>query len=148
MGYSMELILYSTTENTRCKALCKLTQGIVDRGHNVMFYASDRNKLNIWYELLWTYEQVAFLPHVWSEDSLAQKTPVVLDTQQKKPSNGADILVVCENEIVDAEFACDFVRVVYMYDPEVVDIKGVTSPLNSEKVIEYKKDNNGKWLKI
>lgn len=47
-------------------------------GQKMVVYCSDVARLRQYDQKLWAIDQAAFVPHVWAEDPLAARTPIVL----------------------------------------------------------------------
>jgi len=47
-------------------------------GQKMVVYCSDVARLRQYDQKLWAVDQAAFVPHVWAEDPLASRTPIVL----------------------------------------------------------------------
>lgn len=62
---------------------CRLVRKARAANFNIVLFAGDRNALNTLDQLLWTFSELEFLPHVFSNDPLAAATPIILtDTDQ------------------------------------------------------------------
>ncbi len=147
----MQAIIYKASSANSYKALSKLIETIWLRENKVLVYCTDKMRLAEFDNILWTYEQLSFLPHVIEGDELIEKTPVVLMSSQNNPNN-ANIIVCLDAEL--PEFASNFDKLVYMYDGVLLGEKEKVINFiqqlksNSIEVIEYQQDKSGAWQKI
>jgi DNA polymerase-3 subunit chi len=79
-------------------------------GRKTVVWVADDRLRTVLDEYLWTFEQLAFIPHiVWSEAMGEVVDPVVLVDRQANP-NGAEALVVAD-ELPPPEWVSDFSEV-------------------------------------
>ncbi len=57
---------------------CRLVRKIYRARSRVLVYCNDRERLSQFDQLLWTFSQHDFIPHVAAGDALAAETPVLL----------------------------------------------------------------------
>jgi len=89
-----KLELHDLTGPKRAGRLAKLVEALYRDRRRVVVWVADEGRLHILDEYLWTYEQLAFLPHaVWAENLGEVSEPVVLVSTPANP-NGAEVLVV------------------------------------------------------
>lgn len=147
----MQAIVYQSASAAPNKVLSKLIETVWLRSNKILIYCEDQKRLAEFDNILWTYEQLSFLPHVLEDDELASKTPIVLASKQNNLNN-ANILVCLEPKL--PEFAFDFEKVIYMYDGLAEHEKEKANSfieqlkLSSIEVIEYQQDKSGAWQKI
>lgn len=145
-----QAIIYQSASPAPLKVLSKLIETVWLKGNNILVYCEDQKRLAEFDNMLWTYEQLSFLPHVLEGDELVDKTPVVLASKQNNPNN-ATVLVCLDPSV--PEFAGDFGKLIYMYDGLVLaEIDRANSfieqlKLKSIEVIEYQQDKSGVWQK-
>jgi len=103
----MQAIIYQSALPDIAKGLAKLIETIWLKSNKLLIYSSNKELLQRMDEILWTYEQLSFLPHVFQDDEIASKTPVVL-TSDLHNVNNANILV-CLDPLLPDSFT-DFER--------------------------------------
>lgn len=57
---------------------CRLSKRAVDEGKRLIVYAPDRDVADAFDRLLWSFQQLSFVPHVRAGDVLAAETPIVI----------------------------------------------------------------------
>lgn len=57
---------------------CRLVRKARAANCNIVLFAGDRNALNTLDQLLWTFSELEFLPHVVAGDPFAGSTPIIL----------------------------------------------------------------------
>lgn len=57
---------------------CRLVRKARAADMRVVIFARDSDQLNALDEILWTFSEQDFLPHVMADDALAAQTPVIL----------------------------------------------------------------------
>ncbi len=60
---------------------CEVTQKQVGAGRRLVVFTRNAVRLRKFDRLLWQFEATAFVPHVMSDDPLADRTPVLLEAQ-------------------------------------------------------------------
>jgi DNA polymerase-3 subunit chi len=60
---------------------------------NVVLYSEDRNELRTLDEMLWTFAEQEFLPHVMADDPNARHTPVLLTANDEAALPHSQILI-------------------------------------------------------
>jgi DNA polymerase IIIc chi subunit len=140
---------YDVKEDKKPKALCKLIETIVNRGIKVFFLLPDTDAVGYWDALLWTYEQLSFLPHVGPEDALATVTPVLMSEKEVEPLNNATVLVCAEPILPTHDFLKKFEKLVYM-SSDAVRMENILkdSILCDYEVVRYQLSDAGQWQKI
>jgi DNA polymerase-3 subunit chi len=146
----MQVLCYRVSEEKRHKSMCKLLETIVSRGMNAMLLVPSDDALTYWDALLWTYEQLSFLPHVVMSDRLASSTPLVLASTVASPPNKAKVLVCSDTITVPKDFAEGFEKLVYMYSDEK-EMEDVLVQLDANlqvEVVRYQLSESGQWQKL
>jgi len=62
----------------RLRAACQVVRKRYQAGQRLVVFCSDASRLSSFDRLLWTFDDIAFVPHVFATDPLAASTPVVL----------------------------------------------------------------------
>lgn len=62
---------------------CRLVRKARAANCNIVLFAGDRNALNTLDQLLWTFSELEFLPHVVAGDPLAGSTPIILTDNEQ-----------------------------------------------------------------
>lgn len=57
---------------------CRLAKRAVDEGKRLIVYAPDRDVADTFDRMLWTFQQLSFVPHVRAGHVLAGETPIVI----------------------------------------------------------------------
>lgn len=57
---------------------CRLAKRAVDEGKRLIVYAPDRELADTFDRMLWTFQQLSFVPHVRAGHVLAAETPIVI----------------------------------------------------------------------
>jgi DNA polymerase IIIc chi subunit len=88
------LVLHDLKGPKRAGRLARLVDSLHRERRRVVVWVADEGRLHVLDEYLWTFEQLAFVPHaVWAENLGDLSEPVVLVSSPANP-NAADILVV------------------------------------------------------
>ncbi len=95
------------------RALPRLLEKVLARGLRAVVRTGTEARLEHLDDLLWTYDEAAFLPHGTSADGHAGRQPVWLTLADEAP-NGATVLVLVDG--VDPGDLSRFDRVVAMFD--------------------------------
>ncbi len=140
----MQVLYYEVKQDKRHRSLCKLMETIVSKGLKILFIVNDAS-YSYWDALLWTYEQLSFLPHVANASNNAANTPVVISNSLQQAANNAEVIVFADFD----DFTCvsidevknfGFNRIVLMGEkwPDDVD-------LNDVMVTKYRLNPESKW---
>ncbi|MDB5796755.1 MAG: holC [Paucimonas sp.] len=78
MAADMTRIDFHTKVPDKLQYTCKLLRRAAGEGWQVVVLCSDEGELARLDEILWTFSEQEFLPHVRAGDSLAPDTPIVL----------------------------------------------------------------------
>lgn len=110
---------------------CGLLRTATQRGARVLVAAPEPLLAEL-DRLLWTFQPGSFVPHVWQDDPLADKTPVILVPQPDLPHAGrVDALVNLGPDLVPGWEALD--RVI-----ELVGENGPDKPAARERLRAYR----------
>ncbi|MDF3048150.1 MAG: polymerase subunit chi [Candidatus Midichloriaceae bacterium] len=145
----MQGIIYQSALPDIAKALAKLIETIWLKSNKILIYCKDKELLQRIDEVLWTYEQLSFLPHVFQDDEIASKTPVVL-TYDMQNANSANILVCLEPTLPDSFSGFEKIIHMYSYTEGREKVIPFIQQLQSKEieVIEYQQASSGAWQKI
>lgn len=69
----------------RLRMACQVVRKQYLAGRPLVVYTQDAQRLNSFDQLLWSFDPVAFVPHVRADDPMAAQTPVVLTTETPQP---------------------------------------------------------------
>lgn len=64
----------------RLRMGCEVVHKHYLAGRSVVVYTQDAQRLSTFDRLLWSYDPLAFIPHVYTDDPLAASTPIILTT--------------------------------------------------------------------
>jgi DNA polymerase-3 subunit chi len=95
------------------KALPKLLEKALERGHRAIVLAGSQERVEALNSALWTYDERSWLPHGSSGDGPPGEQPVFLTVEDENP-NGADVLVAVDGRA--PVMAGAFARVIDMFD--------------------------------
>jgi DNA polymerase IIIc chi subunit len=146
----MQAIIYKALPTTPYKALSKLIETVWLKGNRILVYCKDKKRLEEFDNILWTYDQLSFLPHVIEGDELLKETPIVLMSNENNV-NSANIIVCLDAEL--PRFVKVFDKLVYMYDAASLEQEKLINFIqqlksDSIEVIEYQQEKSGAWQKI
>lgn len=110
--------------------------------HKVIVLHDDEEFLCKLDEVLWTFKQMAFIPHVRAEHHLAKETPVVLQKPPFINVNQADMVIILNDHM---DVVCDNVVKVFdnqaAYDLEKKRYPAGTAMCWVQKNDAWEKDN-------
>jgi DNA polymerase III subunit chi len=98
-------IKFYTNATDRLMAACKIIPKALAKGHRVIVYAPDAATSAKLDTLLWTHEQLSFIPHVRAGDPLAPVTPVVIAASADEAAHPQDELLLNLDDERPAHFA-------------------------------------------
>ncbi|WP_374603354.1 DNA polymerase III subunit chi [Niveibacterium sp.] len=81
----------------KLSAACRLTAAAYRHGRKVTVFAPEAGQATRFDALLWTFQPLAFVPHVMSTSPLAAETPVLIDTHLENPQH-LDVLINLGND--------------------------------------------------
>lgn len=95
-----EINIYELTKTPWTKAFPKLIETISSKGNKVVVLCKNPENLQEVDSLLWTFEQLSFLPHVTESDPMIDQSPVLLVANDKeKAIKFANIFALSHLEI-------------------------------------------------
>ena len=92
----------------RLRYACLVARTVYKRGLTLAMWSSETKKLTELDELLWRFDDLAFLPHVFADDCHAAETPILLST--KLPQLTGDVLVLLADAL-PADWQKEFGRI-------------------------------------
>jgi len=88
------LELHELRTDKRAGELARLVETLTDDGRRIVVWVGDEGRRQIFDDFLWTFDKLAFVPHVLWQPSLGEvDDPVVLVGEPANP-NRATVLVV------------------------------------------------------
>ena len=108
-----EIGFYHLQRSPLERALPRLLETIVERGHRTVLIAGSGERVAALDTMLWTYDPGAWLPHGAAGAGNAEHQPIYLTAREENP-NAADVLVMVDG--VAPAFIGDFARAVDMFD--------------------------------
>lgn len=103
---------YTLVKSQWNKSLPKLLEQIISRGNKVHVFCDDEAFMNELDNLIWTFEQLAFVPHGTFKDPMPEVTPIILSTEENKLNN-ANILVITGKKLPSN--LSDFDKIIFMH---------------------------------
>lgn len=73
-------------------------------GRSVVVYTQDEQRLSTFDRLLWSYDPLAFIPHVYADDPLAADTPIILTSAP--PVAPANQPTAADTWLLNLDLAC------------------------------------------
>jgi len=108
-----EIGFYHLRASTLDRALPQLLEKAYAGGHRIVVLAGSSERVDHLNNLLWTYNDEAFLPHGSAKDGNPAQQPIWLTVEDENP-NGASMLVLVDGA-VSGKLA-DYKRVCDMFD--------------------------------
>ena len=93
---------------SRARFACTLANKVWKQGHRLHILAPSREDASVLDDLLWTFQDISFLPHALVDDADAGAPPVTVGWPGAAGGDG-DVLINLSEEIPDS--AADFGRV-------------------------------------
>ncbi len=90
-----EVRFYHLQRRTLDQALPPLLEKVLERGMRAVVMASSEERLEMFNQVLWSWDPASFLPHGSRKDGFAAEQPVWLTLQPENP-NGAQVLVLTD----------------------------------------------------
>src|SRR5690606_41621167 len=87
----------------RLRTACEVVRKHYDAGRQVLIYTQDRQKLERFDRLLWSFDPTAFIPHVMTDDPLADQTLVQLTASAPLAPQEADAI---QPWLINLDLAC------------------------------------------
>ncbi len=101
------VMTHSLPSSKRAGLVVREVERLYAEGRKIVVWAADDRLRTVLDEYLWTYEELAFVPHsVWTKEMGEVIDPVVLVGQEANP-NGAEALVVAD-ELPPEEWVSTF----------------------------------------
>ncbi len=141
-----EVTIYKLTNNPWRKVFPKVLEGVVNKGNkvHVLCKAEQIKELD---DLLWSYEQLSFLPHGTLQDPSPLQQPIII-SDKSEVVNGARVLAIANDYV--PENISDFDRVLFVFDnTQYSQIPNILNKINNLKlsVICYIQNTQGAWEK-
>lgn len=108
-----EANIYQLSKTPWIKSFPKLLESIISRGNRVLVYCESDELMSKMDDLLWTYEQLAFLPHATIKDDRHNEQPILLNTNDNNPNN-ANVLAISGKAL--PKDLNKFEKIVLMYE--------------------------------
>lgn len=89
-GHAVARIDFAFGASDRLRMACDVVHKHYSKGRRLIVYCTDPALLERFDTLLWGFEATAFVPHVYSDDSLADGTPVLLSSTPVAPAQAAE----------------------------------------------------------
>lgn len=108
-------LLKAMVPDGRLRVACRLIQKIYNLGHTAYIHISDEKQIQRIDDLLWTFDQGSFIPHVLSGQNQDQEsmTPILIGNGPP-PHQNHDVLVTLSNDVVN--YYLDYQRVAEIVD--------------------------------
>ncbi|WP_337493882.1 DNA polymerase III subunit chi [Sutterella wadsworthensis] len=119
----MQKIDFHFNVPSRLRYACLVARTVYKRGLTLAMWSSETKKLTELDELLWRFDDLAFLPHVFADDRHAAETPIILSTQL--PQLTGDVLVLLDDALPtdwQKEFG-RFSRIIDVVSTEPTELK-------------------------
>ena len=104
---NMQKIDFHFNVPNRLRYACLVARTVYKRGLTLAMWSSDAGKLAQLDGLLWQFDDLAFLPHVYAESPNAAETPILLSTNLSALSS--DVLVLLDDAL-PADWQTEFGR--------------------------------------
>ena len=115
----VEIGFYHLRHSSLERALPKLLEKVLERGHRAVVLAGSKERVEILNTILWTYEANSWLPHGSAGDGPPEAQPIFLTAEEENP-NGADVLVTIDDRKPTKTEG--FVRIIDMFDGQSKDL--------------------------
>jgi DNA polymerase-3 subunit chi len=84
---------YVLPENSqRERFVCGLAAKAMQTGHRVYIYSPDQHVAELLDEMLWTFQDISFVPHEMTTNALIADCPVLIGSEEKLPT-GCDVMI-------------------------------------------------------
>lgn len=141
-----QAIIYKLTNNPWSKVFPKVVESIVNKGNRIHVLAEEKMVALI-DDLLWSFEQLSFLPHATCGDANLADQPIVI-SHNSDVKNGAKVLALANRDLPD-NFQ-EFEKIICLFDSESEQkIPQMLSQLSEKKVDAqlYLQNDKGAWAK-
>jgi DNA polymerase-3 subunit chi len=115
----MEVTVYQLHTQTFGKAFPRLVETIVSKGMRCIIYCYNLESLKQCDNLLWSYDQLSFLPHQTKGDKSLVEQSIYLTDQVTDNPYGATVLVFY-NSTGELPITKRYSRTIHMLSPEEV----------------------------
>jgi DNA polymerase-3 subunit chi len=142
-----EVNFYQIEEAEFGKVFPKLIETIVGSGNRVLIYDKDEKRISDIDNLLWTYAQLAFIPHATYRDGIKEENAVYITNNIKDNPNCSSFAVLMSN--FDEHEQHGFSKYFYFLDEKSdLDINSTSKELSAKgfNCFIIKKEA-GKWAK-
>lgn len=103
----MQKIDFHFNVSDRLRYACLVARTVLRRGLTLALWSSDEKRIRDLDALLWRFNDLAFLPHVYSSSPLAGETPILISTDLST-LNG-DVLLLLDDHLPPT-WQTDFAR--------------------------------------
>src|SRR5690349_2883100 len=130
------------------KVFPKLMEAILGGGNRVMVLVREDNQVDYIDNLLWTYSQLSFLPHLTHKDELCEESPIYITNSEADNANQSNIIVIL-SEGYDISSLKKFEKYIFFYDDSKVDwVKNTVEKFGDKVDATYiMQDKVGKWMR-
>lgn len=104
---TMQKIDFHFNVPNRLRYACLVARTVYKRGLTLAFWTSDAERLRYFDQLLWSFDDLAFLPHVRANSAHANETPILLSTDLSELKG--DVLVLLDDHLPES-WKTDFER--------------------------------------
>jgi DNA polymerase-3 subunit chi len=117
------------------RTACRIIDKAYKQRHHLLVHCTDKNQAQGLDKLLWTFQDISFVPHVlWQQQSSIEAPIIICDQSQSLPAQSRDILVNLTADVPN--FFSQFQRVV-----EVVSADTDARKLARERFRHYRNVN-------
>ena len=145
-----QIIIYDIINENYMKVLPKLIDTIWNKGNKILIYTNLESEITDIDNILWSYNQLSFLPHLTCNDNLNNVTPVIISNNEINYNN-ANVIICLKNELSD--FVKSFEKIIFVnkiqetYKKQIDDFIEHLLSVSSD-VIRYSQNTSGAWQKI
>lgn len=113
-----EINIYELTKTPWTKAFPKLVETISSKGNKVVVLCKNSESMQEMDGLLWTFEQLSFLPHVTENDKMIEETPVLLVANDNSKAKEFSNIYALSNLEIPGEFHTQPGKFLLMYESQ------------------------------
>ena len=145
-----EILFYHLERRPLENVLPELLEKCLERGWRAVVQTPAQERLEALDTQLWTYRDIAFLPHGTAADGAPERQPVYLTTSADNPNKASVRFLVDGADIPDLS---GYDRVVYLFDgadEEAVAqarTQWVTARDGGHQVTYWQQNEGGRWEK-
>ncbi|RZI45622.1 DNA polymerase III subunit chi [Rickettsiales endosymbiont of Peranema trichophorum] len=154
--------LYVLESSQFIKVFPKLLEGIVGKGNRIVIFCDHQKSVEALDRLLWTYQQLSFLPHAtYQDDGIKEDSPIYITTSHFDNQNRSNFFAFVSEVNIDGihsgEISFDIIKThstkyeKYLYFCDDSSVQSVLERLNATPeitpnttIIEYKDD---RWVR-